>query len=94
METSLRVECGHEVPLVEGTRMWCYYDCSFGVLMDPSRSFGWYDFVMDGSPYKGRGSRGYYDAQRLACVECGLRDLARRQNDKLTLDTETWELTR
>lgn len=83
-----RLECGHDVALAVGTRLWCYYDYSFGVLTAVN-SDGWHDFVLDGSPYKPAGSRGYYDASRLACVLCGLEQVSR--SDHVALGDE-WQL--
>ena len=91
-----RLECGHTVDVEVGVRLWCYYDTTFGVVseMPQTWSKGWFSFVCDGSPYKAAGSRGSYDPPRLACVPCGVRELTRRVNDRLTLDAGTFGLTR
>lgn len=90
----MRLACGHDVPMTPGVRLWCYYDTTFGVLLDVKPySLGWYDFEVDGSPYCGRGNRVSYDSQRLACQPCGVADVARRRNDPLVA-LDTFELVR
>lgn len=74
-----RLDCGHDVAIEVGTRLWCYYDASFGVVtvvgVEPDP---WHDFVMDGSPWKSNASHGYYNAQRLACEDCGVAEITKR----------------
>jgi hypothetical protein len=90
-----RLDCGHQVDMHAGVRLWCHYDFSFGVLTElGTGSDPWHDFEMDGSPYKARGSRGYYNASRLACEHCGLNDLSRRRSNRLVLRDDSWELHR
>jgi hypothetical protein len=88
-----RLACGHDEEIAVGERLWCHYDVSFGVVIAVGPD-GWHDLVMDGSPYKAAGSHGSYDRDRLACVPCGLRDLARRRNDRLVVAQLTWEVVR
>jgi hypothetical protein len=91
----IRLECGHLVEMTVGTRVWCYYDMTFGVVERDTADGNanpWWDFTIDGSPYKAAGSRGYYNAERLACVPCGLVNLRRRRNDPLVRVGESWEL--
>lgn len=91
----IRLDCGHTVNVELGDRLYCHYDTSFGVVID--MGYGddpWLTFNMDGSPYKSIDSRGYYNAQRLACCDCGMRAINRRQNDKLVVDDFTWEIVR
>lgn len=89
-----RLDCGHTVTVEVGTRLWCYYDGTFGVVAAIGREADpWHDFVCDGSPFKAAGSSGYYNAQRLACCECGVNELKRRREGRLVFRcTETWEL--
>jgi len=92
-----RLECGHDVDIAPGTRLWCYYDMSFGVATPGAPSNGgtaervdlWWDFTMDGSPYKATGSTGYYNAQRLACGPCGEAHVARSGDLEFVPGTHT-----
>lgn len=89
----VRLSCGHREEVAVGERLWCHYDVSFGVVTRVGTD-GWHDFTMDGSPYKATGSHGLYDSDRLTCIPCGLRDLARRRNDRLVVARLTWEVVR
>lgn len=77
-----RLDCGHTVDVQVGTRLWAYYDASFGVVVGLGHEEdSWHDFYMDGSPFKAAGSPGYYNSQRLACLPCGLQRV--RESDHL-----------
>ena len=94
-----QLACGHNVDVHVGTRLYGHYDVSFGIVThikpdvygEPDQ---WFDFVMDGSPYKAKNSHGYYNAPRLTCVPCGVQDIKNRRNDPLVTNMETWEITR
>jgi len=88
-----RLACGHSEDIRPGLRLWCFYDTTFGVVTRVG-SDSWHTFDTDGSPYKTAGNdAGLYDASRLACVPCGIREVDGRVRDPLVL-TESWELVR
>lgn len=90
-----RLACNHVVEVAVGTRLFCHYDVSFGDVTGVGHEEdSWHDFEMLGSPYKARGSHGYYNAARLTCTACGMDDVARRRNDPLVVDPKTWEISR
>ena len=76
-EAPTRLECGHRVLLVPGTRVYNYYDCGFGAVTErePHMSGGvpWFAIRSEGAEFWPAGQVSSLDASRMICVPCGER---------------------
>jgi len=77
-----RLACGHDVQLEVGTRVFNHYDMGFGVLVELDRhptplEQDWHRYRSEGATYWPADSQTLLNPERVICVPCGERLVAR-----------------